>query len=237
MDPNGMPLALALYPDDPDEHLKAYQTFYVDLPLSDFDYVENLVTKTYKQKFYLIAHEQHNAAGETKPHFHFIVYTTKNVRNNILKKIIGDRNLKVTGKGGYRPYGTPKKAIQSPERLKIYCTKDGLQNVRSSISDTELQKLHELSFKKVDTKKLLKDKFTKDIVDGKFKFPISPINGWGIDSDLRTNIRQYVIQFHIDNDLNLLRSSIERWSLFFIQVHPQISKPEQKIYIYFFLYN
>lgn len=212
-----------------------YYTFYIDLPVEDFDYVQNIVTEKYKIKDYLIAHEEFNAKGEHKPHFHFIVYATLKLKNNLFKKILTDKNLFVKGKGGYRPYGCLKTPIRDLNRLKAYCLKDG--NVRSSIPEEELQELSKISFKKTDTLNILKDKFIKDINEGGFHYPITPYNDWGICPDLKVNIRTYCIKFHLDNELNILRSSIERWSLLFLQVHPDIPSSDRAKFIHYFIYN
>lgn len=211
-----------------------YYTFYIDMPVTDFDYVEAQTQKYTKE--YLIAHELTNDKGEAKPHFHFIVKATLKQKNNLMKKILTDKNLFVKGKGGYRPYGCLKIPIRDLNRLKIYCLKEG--NVRSNGMDSEeLEELSKLSFKKKDSYKILKDKFIKEINTGKFNFPLSPINDWGFDGELKKNIRQYVIQFLLENEQTLLRSSIERWALILLSIHPGIPPNQRSKFLHFFIYN
>lgn len=211
-----------------------YYTFYIDLEEDQFNYCETVV-KNYIKTLYLIAYEHYNAKGEKKPHFHFIVYCEEKTKTNLYKKILTDKNLFVKGKGGYRPYGMLKKPIRDPQRLKAYCMKD--KNIRTNISAEELQELSKISFKITDNREILKDKFISDIENGKFTEKLEPITDWGINTDLKHNIRIYVINFLLDNQLNLLRSSIDRWSLLLLRHHPKIIKEDRSKYLYHFVYN
>ena len=202
-----------------------HHTFFVDSPLEKFDEIEHIVTKTYAIDEYLIAFEPTNEKGESKPHYHFIVFTTDKNLTNLIQFLVKKYSLaSKTGKqGGRRKYGRLKQPITNLERLKIYCSKDG--NVRTSYGEDILNDLYRKSFKKDD--KALKVKCLK-YVEGE------------TTSQLYVSledIRLYIIKFCMVEKIHIRRTLIDAYLIYIVQSSEFTRLRKNATDIYLLLYN
>lgn len=220
-----------------------YKTFWIDLTVDNFDYIEDYV-KNYKGvEEYLIAHELKNSLGVDKPHFH-IVLKIDDIKtiNNILKHFKTKFNLKNdTGKrGGKRFYGMLKTPIENPEKLKIYCCKEG--NIRSNISDEELKKLESASYLKKSTEKKILEIECREYIEEKHPFGF---RRYAKETKLRNEYCYYdtkSLKIEIINfitgikKIKLTKHQLENYFLQCIQLseNEHIKMKPEEIYQYFY---
>lgn len=201
-----------------------HHTFFIDSTLEKFDEIEHTVTKTYSIDEYLIAFEATNEKGESKPHYHFIVFTTDKNMTNLLQYLVKKYNLSTKGqKGGRRRYGRLKQPIQNLERLKVYCAKEG--NVRTSYGDDILNDLYRKSFKKDD--KALKVKCLR-YVEGE------------TSSQLHVSledIRLYIIKFCMVEKVHIRRTLVDAYLIYIVQSSEFTRLRKSPADIYILLYN
>lgn len=190
-------------------------TFSIDGPADKFDYIEDLV-RAHGIEEYLISHEL--VCDKNIPHYHFIILTNEKVYANFIKKLRNDLGAykKTTGRGGYCPYQRLKKPIDSLQRLKIYCTKEG--NIRSTYSAEVLKDLHDHSFMKED-----KDKFKKLLIatldeEGDF------LQGY----DLKERLYKRIINIMITEDMKVSRPGVISWANYYIAKTTRIQNPEKR---------
>lgn len=202
-----------------------HHTFFIDSPLEKFDEIEQIVTTTYAIDEYLIAFEATNEKGESKPHYHFIVYTTDKNLTNLIQYLVKKYNLASTTKkqGGRRKYGRLKQPIQNLERLKVYCAKEG--NVRTSYDDDILNDLYRKSFKKDD--KALKVKCLR-YVEGE------------TTSQLYVSledIRLYIIKFCMVEKIHIRRTLVDAYLIYIVQTSEFTRLRKSPTDIYLLLFN
>lgn len=197
-----------------------HQTFVIDAPFSEFDRIENLVHKSYGIDEYLIAFEATNDKGESKPHYHFIVFTTVKNLTNLIQKLVKDFNLATTtGKhGGRRKYARLKQPIKNLERLKIYCSKEG--NVRSSYSEETLTDLYRKSFKKDDKALKLKcQSYVEAQTESQYKVPTE-------------EIRLYIIEWCMSQKVHIRKTLVDAYLIWIVQntEYTRLRKNKHEIY-------
>lgn len=202
-----------------------HHTFFIDSPLEKFDDLEEIIVKTYGIDEYLIAFEATNDKGESKPHFHFIVFTTDKNLTNLIQYLVKKYNLASSSKkqGGRRKYGRLKQPIRNLESLKVYCAKEG--NVRTSYGDDILADLYRKSFKKDD--KALKHKALK-YVEGE------------TTSQLYVSledIRLYIIKFCMTEKVHIRRTLIDAYLIYIVQTSEFTRLRKSPTDIYILLYN
>lgn len=131
-------------------------TFTIDQEEKEFDYVERKI-KDYGIIEYLLSHEEITRKGEKKPHYHGIVYTTKNNATNLVKHYVEKYKLRNTSgsRGGKRHYTLGKKPLYDVDYFRTYCCKDG--NIRSSMTEEQLEYYIKRSYKKEDRFKLYEE--------------------------------------------------------------------------------
>lgn len=220
-----------------------YKTFWIDVLESEFDYVENYVSTNPKVDEYLISHELKNSQGVSKPHFH-VVLKIDDVKtaNNILKHFYTKYNLKNEKKsqGGKRFYGMLKRPIDDPDRLKIYCCKEG--NIRSNIPDAVLKELADKSFMKSTTLKKILEVETREYIETKFPFGFrreatDTSNGkkftYYNTKELKIEIIEYIVKV---KKLKITKHQLENYFLQIIQLseNPSIGMKSNEIYEYFY---
>lgn len=198
-----------------------YRSFYVDLEYSHFDKLKDIIKQPKRglEKF-LICHEQFNKEGAFKPHFHVLLYCTKQTFETLLTYIVGkhgfnlkelqkqkNKTLGHKGSGGYRMFGRAKKgeALHTIQKFITYLHKD--DKVYSEGIDAEMLSVaHSDSFEnpKLLTKKAKQslldylDKLLKDI-------PINEYTGkYDID---KVFIIDAIIYYIIDNPTGLSAST------------------------------
>lgn len=200
-------------------------TFFIDSPLDKFDCIEKMVID-HDITEYLISHEQINAKGEEKPHYHFLLLTTEKVYNNLFKKLkvaLGVKPHKATGSGGYRPYGRLKVPIRDLDRLKAYICKDGV--VRSTYSEDVLKALHEKSFQKTKT-----DKFKAELVSYIDEhLPAHQI----LDKEKFYSI---IIQYFLTQDSKITKQGIVSWGTYYIRHTDKLGHKSRQSLIYKLLF-
>lgn len=201
-----------------------HHTFFIDSPIDIFNDLEEIVKKTYAIDEYLIAFEPTNEKGESKPHFHFIVYTTDKNLTNLIQYLVKRYKLSTKGqKGGRRRYGRLKQPIQNLERLKVYCSKEG--NVRSSYGDDILNDLYRKSFKKDD--KALKVKALKYVeAETTSQLYVS-----------LEDIRLFIIKFCMTEKVHIRRTLVDSYLIYIVQTSEFTRLRKSPTDIYLLLYN
>lgn len=200
-----------------------HYTFFIDSEIHVFDDLEEIITKTYGIDEYLIAFEATNDKGESKPHFHFIVFTTERNLTNLIQFLVKKFNLATKGqKGGRRKYGRLKQPIHNLERLKVYCSKDG--NVRTSYDDDILNDLYRKSFKKDE--KALKHKALKYVEEATVSQLYVSLE------DIRMNI----IKFCMIEKIHIRRTLVDSYLIYIVQTSEfsRLRKSHTDIYILLF---
>lgn len=195
-----------------------YRTFYLDLPVTEYDYVEDYIKNIFD--FYFIAHEEENRKREPKPHFHVLLKCTKNEGFNCCNHFVRKYGLasKSGQHGGYRKYGYygKGKAIHTEEQFMTYLCKDG--NVRSSIGKDELKKYMDKSFKKEE-----RDAHIHKV----YEYLDTVITDAHFDPNAQYEtykfIKKEIIKYYIENDLKI-SPQYKSMILNYVRVSKLISK-------------
>lgn len=201
-----------------------HQTFTVDLPQTEHDNLLHIIKDKYDIEEYLIAFEPHNDKGESKPHFHFIVFTTGKNLTNCLQHIVKKYNLSNTsGKhGGKRRYARLKQPITNLEKLKIYCSKHG--NVKSSYTDDVLSELYKKSFVKNDrTLKMKCQEYCEN----------NTLNQFHVSME---DLRLLIIEWCMSEKVHLRRTLVDSYVIWICQntEYPRLRKTKHELYILLF---
>ena len=112
-----------------------YRTFYLDLEYEVFNDIIEIVEEEKRSiDKYFIVHEQTNKEGKHKPHYHFLIYSSKTNFLSLLAhlktiyKLVEKQKLvrKHNPRGGRALYGTPKKKeiVETYERFITYLCKE-----------------------------------------------------------------------------------------------------------------
>jgi len=219
-------------------------TFFIDVKVEHFDYVENK-TKEYNIEEYLIAHEQYNRKGEEKPHFHFIVYTDKKNLTNLVKHFVEKFNLRNTSgkRGGIRHYGTNgNKPIHDIEKYRTYCCKD--KNVRSNLTEEQLNKYIEKSFQKQDKDVLLYKSY--QYIEEHYKprpenctlpeYEYQQRQSW--DRQAIIDLRHTVLDFCLETNYKITKATIDNFILHYLrEKHKEGNSFKYRDLIYHFIFN
>ena len=154
-----------------------YRSFYVDLEYSEFDKLKDIIKQPKRgiEKF-LICFEEFNKEGLRKPHFHVLLYVTKQTFETLLSYIVSKNAFNLTekqklknkqlghkGSGGYRMFGRAKKgeALHTIEKFITYLHKD--DRVYAEGIDKEMLSIaHSNSF---ENPKLLQKKAKQTLLD------------------------------------------------------------------------
>jgi len=129
---------------------KKWISFMAHIPHDEQEYLEETL-KEYDIGKYVIGMEHADSVGE---HFHFLVQFTDADYHKYSKRVFKDKfNLRGQNRGGKcKQYGKLKE-IRDLEKMTAYTVKDG--NVITNMTDKEIQKYTELSYKKTDKLELL----------------------------------------------------------------------------------
>ncbi len=173
-------------------------SFYVELKWSETD-----VYNTFKQKLlkynvgqYIVGKEvAEGTHNETKGEHIHICCQMSNEEYHKFAVTVLRQQMKLRGRavaGFSRQYGKVKQ-VRSLEKMKAYTIKD--ENIDTNIADNELQKLKEMSYKKVNTIA----EFWKivDYVNAKMG---GDIDEYGYDA------RRYVIEYMIHNNEDVTKT-------------------------------
>ncbi len=184
-----------------------YIAFMGALDHSHFDYLEETL-KEYDIGSYIIAHEVSTASHvETKGHhFHFLVQMNDQDYTRFAKRVFIDK-FKLRGravKGLPRQYGKINK-IENLERMKSYTVKDG--DVRTNLTDTEIERLLENSFQKEEKRKITDELL--EILQEQFhnlewfdvRYGINDSLDYEACSRNYSQITRFIIKWYLDKDM------------------------------------
>lgn len=134
-----------------------YIAFFFAVRHTEFDYLVETMLE-YNVGLYIVAKEtaQGDAHADTAgEHFHFVVQMSSADYHKYSKRIKEKYSLNGQAKDGKaRQYGKVPK-IKNVEKMMAYTVKDN--NIRSNLSDQDLDRLKEQSFKKEEKKNLEKE--------------------------------------------------------------------------------
>ncbi len=203
-----------------------YIAFFFAVRHTEFDYLMQTMLE-YNVGLYIVAKEtaQGDAHAETAgEHFHFVVQMSDADYHKFSKRIKEKYSLNGKAKDGKaRQYGKVPK-IKNLERMMVYTVKD--KNVRSNMSEEELDRLKELSFKKEEKKKL-EDEIIKFLLEcEELKRPyvrVQPTLNYATQEDAKNSrnridsiyvdydncgqaffdAHRLIIEFHLDRDISI----------------------------------
>lgn len=129
---------------------KKWKSFMAHIQHEHIEYVEDTL-KDYDIGKYIIGMEHADSVGD---HLHFLVQMTDTDYHKFSKRVFKDKfKLRGQNRGGKcKQYGMLKE-IRDLEKMTAYTVKDG--NVKTNMSDKEIKKYTELSYKKEDKLELL----------------------------------------------------------------------------------
>ncbi len=178
-------------------HLEEEHAHYLEQTLLSYDI-----------GLYLIGFE-----NDKYPHFHVMFQGDSKMYTNFSKKIVEKFKLRGKAKDGKsRQYGKVKE-IDNVEKMAAYTLKDG--NIRTNMSEKDLEKYRSISYKKNEEKKLfakILDKLVKQCGQS------DPVSYW---DDWKLTLRQKIISLIIQDtqpDFYFTKSLVEKIMLVYLRV-------------------
>lgn len=211
---------------------RKYIACFFAIAESNFDLLEEQLL-TYDVGPYIIAFED-----DPKDHFHLLFEGTEQIYSCFSKKIVERFGLRRKGKGGLIRYGKVKE-IRDIEKMKSYTCKQ--KNIRTNIPDSELKGILEKSFVKESKKKSLdmlveyldslqEDIFQTQVID----FVVHKTKMVKRDIYYDETIKKKIIEYKIDHDQNISKSSLQACFLYYLRKTSRLTKIEKIKYIFKF---
>lgn len=194
-----------------------YIAFFFAVRHTEFDYLMQTMLE-YNVGLYIVAKEtaQGDAHADTAgEHFHFVVQMSDADYHKFSKRIKEKYSLNGKAKDGKaRQYGKVPK-IKNLEKMMAYTVKDN--NVRSNLSDEELDRLKEQSFKKEEKKALEKELldwlYSQDALKARPLVRIDPTSMATEDGDIYVDYEvcaivfndliKYILEFYLIRDIRI----------------------------------
>ncbi len=189
-------------------HLEEEHAYYLEQTLLEYDI-----------GLYLIGFEE-----DKYSHFHVMFQGDNKIYTNFSKKIVEKFKLRGKAKDGKsRQYGKVKE-IDNVEKMAAYTLKDG--NIRTNMSEADLEKYRSISYKKNEDKKLFA-RILEKLYQHRGKD--SPLCTGGIifHDDWKLSIRTKIIELILDetnNDFYFTKSLVEKILLMYLRGCSDASK-------------
>lgn len=198
---------------------------------SEFDYIEEKILE-YEVGGYMIGHE-------STPYSHYHVlgqFPAKKHWTNFQKHLIERYDLRGKASTGKpRQYGAIK--IRDLEKLKSYTIKDG--NYRSNMSQTDLDKYFEASFKKENEKSIADDiiSYLDSLEEDPFQRQVICMSTSAMTAKQQIiyyeeNIKKLIIGYCLDNEIRTSRVKVSNWLIQYIEKTKRLNRQEKINYLY-----